>query len=45
MPSSAATEALKALATVLSGLTIGLALLTPFLSVAIGQLKHMIEGL
>jgi hypothetical protein len=42
---SVATEALKGLTTIISGLTIGLALATPFLAAGIGQLTKMIEGL
>jgi len=40
-----ATESLKSMADVMTGVTVVLALSTPFLSVALGNLKHMIEGL
>jgi hypothetical protein len=42
---SAATDALKGAATVISGLTVGLALATPLLSAGLGKLQHMINGL
>jgi hypothetical protein len=42
---SPATAAIKAAAQIIQGLTIGLALATPFLSAALGELTHMINGL
>jgi uncharacterized RDD family membrane protein YckC len=42
---SVATEALKTAATIISGITIALALATPFLATGIGALGKMIEGL
>jgi len=45
LPKDTATEALKLTAGIITGITVALALATPFLSVALGNLKHMIEGL
>ena len=42
---SIASDALKGAAVVITGLTVALALLTPLLSVGLGQLQHMINGL
>jgi len=45
LPKDKTTEALKSVTSVITGIIVVLALATPFLSVALGNLKHMIEGL
>ena len=42
---SIASDALIGTAKVITGITVALALLTPLLSVGLGQLTHMINGL
>jgi hypothetical protein len=45
LPVNGATKALKAVTNVITGLTVALALATPFLSAALGELTRMINGL
>ena len=45
LPVNGATKALKAVTNVITGVTVALALATPFLSVALGELTRMINGL
>jgi len=45
LPKGRVNDALRVFTTVITGITVALALATPFLSVALNNVKHMIEGL